>query len=40
VEPGQLRDVVANYLREKPQRRNAEADRLIYLAIRDAWPCP
>jgi hypothetical protein len=35
----QIRDVVLNYLRDKPQFRNAGAESLAAVALEVAWPC-
>ena len=35
----QIRDVVLNYLRDKPQWRNSGAAGLAAFALEDAWPC-
>lgn len=35
----QVLDVVVNYLRDKPQFRNAGAAGIVAFALDDAWPC-
>jgi hypothetical protein len=37
---GQVRDVVLNYLAEKPEARHYQAAPLVRTALATAWPCP
>jgi len=36
----QVVDVVVNYLRDRPQDRNSDADTLVVFALTSAWKCP
>jgi hypothetical protein len=36
----QVRDVVVNYLRDRPERRQYRAYGLAYDALVEFWPCP
>lgn len=39
VTSGQARDIVQNYLEEKPQHRHLTADVLTIVALASVWPC-
>ncbi len=36
----QLRAIVEKYVREHPAELHADAAGLVYVAVREAWPCP
>jgi hypothetical protein len=40
VTTGQLVDVVVQYLKAHPEKRDFRAGGLVLFALRDAWPCP
>lgn len=39
VTMGQVRDVVKQFLEEKPETRHRPADLIVYVVLKNTWPC-